>query len=40
VFLGRRSIAGIAVGSRVIAEGMVGEDRGRLAILNPTYRLL
>jgi hypothetical protein len=40
VFLGRRSIAGIAVGSRVIAEGMVGEDRGRLAILNPVYRLL
>jgi amino acid transporter len=40
VFLGRRSIAGIAVGSRVVAEGMVGEDRGRLAIVNPMYRLL
>jgi hypothetical protein len=40
VFLGRRSIAGMKVGSRVIAEGTVGEDHGRLAILNPTYEFL
>ena len=40
VFLGRRGIAGMKVGSRVVAEGMVGEDRGRLAILNPVYEFL
>ena len=40
VFLGRRSIQGVKVGTRLVAEGMVGEDRGRLAILNPIYELL
>jgi len=28
------------VGSRVQVEGMAGESKGRLAILNPTYELL
>ena len=28
------------VGVRVRVEGTVGEDRGRLAILNPTYEFL
>jgi hypothetical protein len=40
VFLGRSKIAGIEVGSHVRAEGVAGEHRGRLAILNPAYRLL
>jgi amino acid transporter len=41
VFLGRRSIGGMKVGTRVVAEGtVVGDDRGRLAILNPDYRFL
>jgi amino acid transporter len=40
VFLGRRSIAGVKVGVRLVAEGMVGDDRGRLTILNPVYDLL
>jgi amino acid transporter len=40
VFLGRRAVAGIAVGTRLTAEGMVGEHKSRLAIINPTYRLL
>jgi amino acid transporter len=40
VFLGRRSVAGMNVGRRLIAEGAVGEDRGHLAILNPTYEFL
>jgi hypothetical protein len=40
VFLGRPSIPGMNVGARVIAEGTVGEDHGRLAILNPTYEFL
>jgi amino acid transporter len=40
VFLGRRSIAGIDVGSHLVVEGTVGVHRTRLALLNPTYRLL
>jgi hypothetical protein len=40
VFLGRRSISGIRSGSLLIAEGMVGKHRNKLAIINPTYELL
>jgi hypothetical protein len=40
VFLGRRSIAGVQVGSRMLIEGTVGTHKARLAVLNPTYRLL
>ena len=40
VFLGRRRVAGIELGRRVIAEGMVGNQRGYLAILNPEIQLL
>jgi amino acid transporter len=40
VFLGRRQIAGLDIGRRVIAEGMAGSHNDRLAILNPTYELL
>lgn len=41
VFLGRRSIGGMKVGTRIVAEGMVvGDDRGRMAIMNPDYRFL
>jgi len=39
VFLGRRTIPGIDIGTRLRAEGMAGQHRGRLAILNPVYRL-
>jgi hypothetical protein len=39
VFLGRRQIPGIAVGARMSVEGMVGEFRGRLCFLNPSYAL-
>ncbi|HKE73815.1 MAG TPA: amino acid permease [Acidimicrobiales bacterium] len=39
IFLGRRRVPGIDVGTRLRATGMVGERGGRLAILNPTYRL-
>ncbi len=38
-FLGRREIAGLEVGSTLIAEGMVGEDNGALTILNPSYEI-
>jgi amino acid transporter len=40
VFLGRREIAGIEVGSVLTAEGMVGVHKARLAIINPSYRLV
>jgi amino acid transporter len=40
VFQGRRQIAGIEQGARLVAEGMVGAWGGRLAILNPAYELL
>jgi hypothetical protein len=40
VFLGRRKVAGITCGRRLLAEGTVGEHHGRLAILNPMYELL
>jgi amino acid transporter len=40
VFLGRKQVAGIAPGAKVVADGMVGEHRGRLAILNPDYRII
>ncbi|MDT5049292.1 MAG: hypothetical protein QOG75_5190, partial [Mycobacterium sp.] len=40
VFLGRREVAGIAPGARLVAHGMAGSHFGRLAILNPEYELL
>ena len=38
-FLGRREIAGLEVGSMMIAGGMVGEQNGALTILNPSYEI-
>jgi hypothetical protein len=40
VFLGRRQIAGIEPGARLIVEGVAGERAGQLVILNPDYELL
>jgi hypothetical protein len=40
VFLGRRRIAGIEVGARLLVEGRVSDHHGKLAILNPVYQLL
>ncbi|MBI2169798.1 MAG: amino acid permease [Actinobacteria bacterium] len=39
VFLGRRQIAGIEIGTHMTVEGMVVDHRGRLAIVNPAYEL-
>jgi amino acid transporter len=39
VFLGRRGLAGVGVGTHMIAEGTVGLHHNRLALLNPTYEL-
>lgn len=40
VFLGRRNVPGIRLGTRMIVEGAAGAHHGRLAILNPEYTLL
>ena len=39
VFLGRRRLAGVEVGTKMVVEGTVGLHRHRLAILNPVYEL-
>jgi hypothetical protein len=40
IFYGRSSIRGITPGTRLTAEGMVGERHGQLAISNPVYQLI
>ena len=40
MFLGRRAVPGIELGTRLVAEGMVGRHNGQLAIINPGYELL
>ena len=40
VFLGRREIPGIRTGTQMVVDGMVGDRRGTLAMLNPDYELL
>jgi hypothetical protein len=40
VFLGRRQVAGVDLGRELLAEGVVGEHRGYLAMLNPEVELL
>jgi hypothetical protein len=40
VFLGRRRIAGIHLGTELMVEGMVGQHDRRLAIINPDYEIL
>jgi hypothetical protein len=40
VFIGRKTIGGLEVGTRIRAQGTAAEHRGRLAILNPAYALL
>jgi len=39
VFLGRRSLAGVDVGSHMVVEGTVGLHHNRLALFNPSYEL-
>lgn len=40
VFLGRRRIGGIDLGTHLVAEGMTSTHNGLLTILNPEYQLL
>ena len=40
IFLGRRKIAGISPGRRIIFQGVALRDRKQLEIFNPIYTLL
>jgi len=40
VFLGRRRVPGLNLGTRVLVEGRAGAHHGKLAVLNPEYTLL
>jgi amino acid transporter len=40
VFVGRRRVPGIKPGARLVAESVVGQHGGRLALLNPIYELV
>lgn len=39
-FHGRRQIAGLTPGSRIVVEGTVAETRGHLSMINPEYEFL
>jgi amino acid transporter len=39
-FLGRKRIAGIIPGTRLIVEAVVGHEHGRLAMINPVYEIV
>ena len=40
VFIGRRRIGGIKPGAQLVVDGVVGEQSGRLALINPYYELV
>jgi RecG-like helicase len=40
VFMGRRSIPGLSLGTRVVVEGALGELRGKPRIVNPRFELV
>jgi hypothetical protein len=40
VFLGRRKIAGLSPGRRVVFEGVLCPEDGRHVLFNPVYKLL
>ena len=40
VFMGRRSIPGLSLGTRVVVEGALGEQRGRRRLVNPTFEFV
>jgi RecG-like helicase len=40
VFMGRRSIPGLSLGTKLTVEGVLGEKRGRPRLVNPRFELL
>jgi hypothetical protein len=39
VFFGRRQLPGVTSGTKLVIEGVVGEHRGKMAMLNPAYEI-
>jgi hypothetical protein len=39
-WLGRRSIQGLLLGSRLVVEGVVGREAGKLRMVNPTFEFV
>jgi len=39
VFFGRRHLAGVNAGTAIAVEGVIGEHRGTMAMLNPAYEI-
>jgi RecG-like helicase len=39
-FLGRTQLLGVKVGTYLKAEGMVGEEDGKLTMMNPRYEIM
>ncbi|MGZ6545890.1 MAG: OB-fold nucleic acid binding domain-containing protein [Actinomycetota bacterium] len=37
VFMGRRGIPGLTLGTRVVVDGVLGEKRGALRMVNPRF---
>ena len=37
VWLGRRTVPGLTIGSRLVLEGTIGGGRGQLQVMNPRY---
>jgi len=40
VFLGRRKLGGIHLGTHLVIDGVTSEHHGLLTVLNPSYQLL
>ncbi|QXC59707.1 hypothetical protein KSP35_15120 [Aquihabitans sp. G128] len=40
VFTGRRRLAGVDCGRRVLIEGVGREERGRILVVNPSYTIV
>ena len=40
VFMGRRTLGGVKLGTHLVVDGMASEYHGLLTILNPAYQLL
>lgn len=38
-FMGRRAIGGLSLGTRVVVEGVLAEQRGSIRMINPTLEL-
>jgi RecG-like helicase len=40
VWMGRRSIPGLSLGTKIVVDGVVGESRGQRRMVNPTFEFV